>query len=210
MSSTTSQWLWKSLSLSLIGESQAAIKKIFRHLYAKRIFQSKWTTRRSALLTTPNYNRMTRFTKVQTIRRQHIKQPYIGQHENEHRPFSVNNTMCTGQRGFYICPCRSTHCPKRGIIRHRLITQGHVYRIEIDTIAWNICDWWIVNGPPEQVLNRYLKPSCQYFTWHTLMVPSSLCPECQATCTEKKEVKDENSNSDRKASRKARGKTPKQ
>ena len=118
--------------------------------------------------------------------------------------------MCTGQRGFYICPCRSTHCPKRGIVPHRLITQGHVYRIEIDTIAWDICDWWIVNGPPEQVLNRYLKPSCQYFTWHTLMVPSSLCPECQATCTEKKEVKEENSSSDKKASRKTKGKTPKQ
>ncbi|KAL6917678.1 hypothetical protein FSHL1_009107 [Fusarium sambucinum] len=118
--------------------------------------------------------------------------------------------MCTGQRGFYICPCRSTQCPKRGIVPHRLITQGHVCRIEIDTIAWDICDWWIVNGPPEQVLNRYLKPSCQHFTWHTLMVPSSLCSECQVTCTEIKDIKEDASNSDKKASRKTRGKTLKQ
>lgn len=92
--------------------------------------------------------------------------------------------MCTGQRGFYVCPCIKPQCPKKGIVPHRLVTQGHVCKIEVDTIAWEICEWWIANGPPEQVLNRYLKPSCQYFVWHTLIIRAELCPECQITCVE--------------------------
>ncbi|KAJ0156871.1 Uncharacterized protein HZ326_0971 [Fusarium oxysporum f. sp. albedinis] len=111
--------------------------------------------------------------------------------------------MCTGQRGFYICPCRRTHCPKKGIVPHRLITHGHVCKIEVDTIAWDICEWWIANGPPEQVLNRYLKPSCQYFTWHTLLVPTALCAECQVTCVE---IKEEYGSSEKRSHRRGRDK----
>lgn len=92
--------------------------------------------------------------------------------------------MCTGQRGFYVCPCKNPSCPRRGVVPHRNIIYGHVAKIEIDTIAWDICEWWIANGPPEQVLNRYLKPSCVYFAWHTLMINTPVCEECEVTCAE--------------------------
>ncbi|KAF5019914.1 hypothetical protein F66182_8076 [Fusarium sp. NRRL 66182] len=104
--------------------------------------------------------------------------------------------MCTGQRGFYICPCRNTQCPKKGIVPHRNITDGHVRHIEVDTLAWDMCEWWMTHGPVEHVLNRYLKPSCQYFAWFTLMKEDAeICAECQITCLERKE---ESGGSDKK------------
>lgn len=94
--------------------------------------------------------------------------------------------MCTGERGYWVCPCRKTACPKKGIVFHPDLTSGHVCHIEVDTLSWQICDWWIVNGPPEQVLNRYLKPTCAFFAWYTLLVPVGICDDCKVTCQAKK------------------------
>ncbi|KAH6605656.1 hypothetical protein Trco_004809 [Trichoderma cornu-damae] len=74
--------------------------------------------------------------------------------------------MCTRTRIFQICPCKKPTCVDHGIICDG---NGHIIGVDITSrTVWDYCNWWIVYGPPDLVLNSFITPQCKNLGWEDL------------------------------------------
>ena len=47
------------------------------------------------------------------------------------------DSMCTGTRHVYLCPCVHAQCPRRDASPKR---QCHIVHVELDLTSWDYCD----------------------------------------------------------------------
>lgn len=122
-----------------------------------------------------------------------IHQPGITSHASRRTntpedPVSTITTMCTGTIFVDTCSCFKISCPNNRMTG-RILPFGHATSAVYQNYDFFKCNWWYVNGPPEQVMNRYFQPACPYFEWvERLKPPPGLCSACQQTCQDKPPV----------------------
>lgn len=115
--------------------------------------------------------------------------PYDTKHSHSRRRTtrkhtnSNTSTMCTGQRKVRVCKCMNFTCPQRGSLGVTIsAATGHALSTEEQNRDYDHCSWFLVNGAPEHILNRYWKPDCPSFSWEDAHIPAEVCDACLKSC----------------------------